>query len=410
MSSAPLAGPAAPPAPLSAGALFHGRYRIVRALKSGAMGAVYEAVDEHTAAPRALKVMLPSTLGDAEQRARFALEARVTGSIESDHLVRVSDAGVDEASGSPFLVMELLRGEALGDLLARQGALPPAEALTYLGQTALALDKTHDAGIVHRDVKPDNLLVTRRDDGSPCVKILDFGIAKVIVRDQQKTRALGTPLYMSPEQIKGEGTIGPRADLYSLGQVAYVLLTGEPYWAEEAAADPSLYGLLTKVMAGAVEPPGARALRRRGVRLPPAFDPWFFKATAPGAEARFERATLQTAALAEIFAATPPSASPPTAPMSAVPSTLPATLPSATAPMPVVELPGPPAPPVVAAPQVAAPIATPPRLRGLLIALVVVCGLLAVGLIVAGVALFGGGGAGGQGRPRTTSGPAVRGR
>ena len=105
---------ASPAAQLSAGAIFHGRYRIVRALKAGGMGAVYEAVDENTAAPRALKVMLPGALDDADQRARFALEARVTGSIESDHLVRVSDSGVDEATGSPFLVMEMLRGEDLG--------------------------------------------------------------------------------------------------------------------------------------------------------------------------------------------------------------------------------------------------------------------------------------------------------
>jgi serine/threonine-protein kinase len=363
VSSAPIA------APLSPGAVFHGRYRIVRALKSGAMGAVYEAVDENTAAPRALKVMLPSILGDADQRARFALEAKVTGSIESDHLVRVSDSGVDEASGSPFLVMELLRGEELGELLAKQGALPSADVVTYLAQASLALDKTHAAGIVHRDVKPDNLLVTKRDDGSPCVKILDFGIAKVVAQNQQKTRALGTPLYMAPEQIKGEGAIGPRADLYSLGQVAYTLLTGEPYWAEEAAADPSLYGLLTKVMAGAVDPPAARALRRRGVSLPPSFDAWFFKATAPSQEGRFDRATLQTAALAEVFAAPPPSAAPPTAPMSAVPSTLPATQPSAgpglpadaapvgevlrTQAQPIAE------PPLAALPFTAPPVAAP---------------------------------------------------
>src|SRR5262249_3494258 len=155
--------------------------------------------------------------------------------------------------------------EDLGDLLSRQRRLPPAEVVTYLSQAALALDKTHAANIVHRDIKPSNLIVTRRDDGSPCVKILDFGIAKVVANDQQKTRALGTPLFMAPEQIRGTGAIGPRADLYSLAQVAYTLLTGEPYWHEDAQVDDSLYSLLMKVVNGASEPPAARALRRSGV-------------------------------------------------------------------------------------------------------------------------------------------------
>src|SRR4029077_21112745 len=135
----------------------------------------------------------------------FHLEGRVTGDIESDHLVRISDAGVDDATGMPFLVMDLLRGEDLGATLKQRGPIPPAEAVTFLSQVALALDKTHAAGIVHRDLKPENLFVTRRDDGPPCVKILDFGIAKVIAQSQatqHTTEAIGTPLYMAPEQIR----------------------------------------------------------------------------------------------------------------------------------------------------------------------------------------------------------------
>jgi serine/threonine protein kinase len=367
------------------------------------MGSVYEVVDETTAAPRALKVMLASVLGDADQRARFALEARVTGSIDSDHLVRVSDAGIDEASGSPFLVMELLRGEELGDMLERQKRLPPAEVVTYLSQASLALDKTHAANIVHRDIKPGNLIITRRDDGSPCVKILDFGIAKVVANDQHKTRALGTPLYMAPEQIRGEAAIGPRADLYSLAQMAYTLLTGEPYWSEEAKAEDSLYALLMKVVIGAMEPPTARALRRSGVRLPPAFDPWFFKATAANQGARFDRATAQTAALAEVLAGAPPPslAYAPTA-LAPSPPTLPGTgnwsqaVPSVSGPVPsTLPSPGmaPPTGPGQADPLApVVPVPVPPRSRALMIALVVVGGVLAVGLVLVGIALLGGGG------------------
>jgi len=360
---------------LPAGTVFHGRYRVVRALKVGGMGTVYEAMDANTESPRALKVMLPSILADAEQRGRFALEARVTGSIESDHLVRVSDSGIDEASGSPFLVMELLRGEELGELLRRQRALPPAEVVSFLSQVALALDKTHAANIVHRDLKPGNLFVTRRDDGTPCVKILDFGIAKVVAQNQAtKTRSLGTPLYMAPEQIKGEVGIGPRADLYSLAHVAFALLTGEAYFREDSTAEESLYALVTKIMAGAVEAPSVRALRRGGVQLPPAFDAWFFKATAVSAEARFDRATTEIAALAEALAvgASPPAAS------AAVAAPAPA-------PAPVSAL---------AAAPLPAPAGPAAKSNSVLLALVAVGAVLLLGVLVLGVSLLRGGSSG----------------
>lgn len=283
------------------GALFHGRYRVVRRIKAGAMGAVYEVVDETTNSTRAMKVMLPEVVEDPDLRARFALEAKITGGIESDHIVRVSDAGIDAAAGTPFLVMDLLRGEELGAMVKRRGPLPPAEVVTYLFQVALALEKTHAAGIVHRDLKPENLFVTTRDDGTPCVKILDFGIAKMVAQrtQAQATRAIGTPLYMSPEQLRGDGAIGPRADLYAVGHIAYALLVGEPYWMEEGSGAEAIFALLTKVIRGAEEAPSARAARRRGVTLPPAFDAWFQRATAVEPELRFEQVRVAVAALGD---------------------------------------------------------------------------------------------------------------
>src|SRR5262249_23049706 len=154
-----------------------------------------------------------------------AQEATITGEIESDHIVRVSDAGIEPESSMPFLVMDLLSGEELGSMVSRRGALPPAEVVLYLSQVALALDKTHAAAIVHRDLKPENLFVTTRDDGTPCVKILDFGVAKVAVASSlaKQTAVVGTPLYMAPEQIRGSRAVGPKADLYALGHVAYTL-------------------------------------------------------------------------------------------------------------------------------------------------------------------------------------------
>ena len=281
-------------------ALFHGRYRVIRCIKAGGMGAVYEVADEATRRKRALKVMLPGTIEDPILRERFSQEATITGGIESDHIVQVSDAGIDEGSRMPFLVMDLLSGEELGSMLKRRGGLPPAEVVLYLGQAAIALDKTHAANIVHRDLKPENLYVTARDDGSPCVKILDYGVAKVMVETtfQRRTAIVGTPLYMAPEQVQGDGAIGPRADVYALGHLAYTLLSGEAYWMSEAKSSLSLFVLFKKIMAGPPEPPTTRAARR-GVRLPPPFDAWFARATNLEPQKRPERATQAIAELCE---------------------------------------------------------------------------------------------------------------
>jgi serine/threonine-protein kinase len=284
---------------LPVGTVFHDRYRILRGISAGAMGAVHEVRDEKTNSRCALKVMLPGVVEDPDLRARFAQEARITGEIRSDHIVRVTDADIDAATGMPFLVMELLHGEELGKLLRERGTLTAEEVVAYLSQVALALDKAHAAGIVHRDLKPGNLFVTYRDDGSPCVKILDFGIAKLIAargHQSQTTKTMGTPLYMAPEQIRGKGSVTHRTDLYALGHIAYVLLAGEAYWTPEAK-ELELYPFIMRLLEGPPEPAVERAARRRGVRLPAGFDAWFLRATARAPEERFERATAAIAAL-----------------------------------------------------------------------------------------------------------------
>jgi hypothetical protein len=296
---------------LEVGSLFHGRYHVVRCINAGSMGAVYEVLDQTTDSRRALKVMLPSIVQDADLRNRFEREAKVTGGIESDHIVRVSDAGIDGENGAPFLVMELLRGDELGRLVRKRGALPPAEVLTYLSQMARALDKTHARGIVHRDLKPENMFVTERDDGTPCVKILDFGIAKVVVDSNQganKTRAMGTPVYMAPEQVRGDPLIGPAADIHALGHIAYALLVGEPYWEEEASR-VALFALLSLILEGLEEAATVRARRRRGVTLPPEFDAWFKKTVAVKAADRFESASAAVSALRTVYGIRAPSPS-----------------------------------------------------------------------------------------------------
>ncbi len=293
---------------LPIGTLFHERYRVLRGIKAGAMGAVHEARDERTHGLCALKVMLPGVLDDEVLRERFAQEARITGELRSDHVVRVTDAGVDVATSMPFLVMELLHGDELGTLLKKRGHIPIDEALIYLVQVAFALDKAHAGGIVHRDLKPGNLFITARDDGSPCVKILVFGIAKIVSEgtNSNMTQAVGTPTYMAPEQIVGKSSnIGPATDIHALGHITYTMLTGEAYWQEEAR-EHGVYALIRRVVDGPEEMPTTRALRRRGMNLPLWFDGWFARATALHPQDRFQRATEAIAELREQYAESGP--------------------------------------------------------------------------------------------------------
>lgn len=265
------------------------------------MGSVYEAVHSETHGKVALKVMLPRLVNREDMRRRFLQEAQVTARIHSDHIVRVFDAGIDETTGMPFIVMELLIGEDLDALLMRATRLDATAVIALLQQAALALDKTHAAGIVHRDLKPHNLFITHRDDGSPCVKILDFGIAKLIddTGSGQRTRSAGTPMYMPPEQVRGEGDIGAAADTYALAHIAYTSLVGRPYW-ETEGMQLGLGPFLDRIFTGPQEPPSARALRD-GVHLPHAFDAWFARAAAASKEMRLLPATYMIEQLAMVY-------------------------------------------------------------------------------------------------------------
>jgi serine/threonine protein kinase len=289
---------------LQPGTLFVGRYEVVRFISGGGMGAVYEVVDQNTRRKRALKVMRPEVVADEQMRRRFRREATVTASIESEHIAEVLDAGVDETSGAPYIVLELLKGQELGHLLAQRGALPPAEVTLYLSQVAMALEKAHAADVVHRDLKPGNLFVTYRDDGTPRIKLLDFGIAKILsgtLTGPATQGILGTPLYMANEQILEDMEISALTDLYALGHIAFTMLTGEPYWKPEQEAVKTPYQLLVKVMKGARESARERAFRRAGVHLPPAFDVWFAKATASSPADRFTSAFDMIEELKEVL-------------------------------------------------------------------------------------------------------------
>lgn len=299
-------------ATLVEGTVFAGRYRVVRCLASGGMGSVYEAIHLDTNRRRALKVMHAHLFQSEEMRARFKLEARIAAEVDSEYIVDVSDAGVDEATKTPFLVMELLRGEELGDRLKRLGPLPPDEVVTYMQQAAWALDRTHAASIVHRDLKPENLFLTIREDGTPRIKILDFGVAKLLAEGATAagaTRSLGTPLYMPPEQFRAHAKLTAAADIHALTLMTYTLLVGEAYWTAEANSTVDLIAFAMLVINGPAESAVQRAARR-GVTLPPGFDAWFAKGTASNPLERFSTATEAVRALRAVGGPVSPEIAP----------------------------------------------------------------------------------------------------
>ncbi len=210
-----------------------GRYTVLGELGRGAMGVVYRAVDPALDRPVAIKVIAAQTsglpVGSGELEARFLREARMAARISHPNVVTVYDAGRE--GDALYLVMELVDGESLSARLARQGFPPPAEALELVAQAAEALAAAHALGVVHRDVKPGNIMVTRLGR----VKVADFGVAKAIGEETDLTRTgtvVGSPAYMAPEQVRGERVDG-RADLFSLGVVTYeLLLRRRPFPAE----------------------------------------------------------------------------------------------------------------------------------------------------------------------------------
>jgi len=235
------------------GGVVAGRYRLTRLIGEGGMGAVYEAEHVEIGKRVAIKLVRGIHARHAEIAARFKREARSSSAIESDHFVQVFDDGNDPVLGL-FMAMELLRGEDLGSLLGRTGRLDAETACGVILQAASALDKAHAAGIVHRDLKPANIFLVQREDQSAMVKLVDFGIAK-IVRDESVSAeggltrtgsAIGTPNYMSPEQVQGLLTLDHRTDIYSLGAVLYEMIVGSPPYPEMPTYEQTILQILTK--------------------------------------------------------------------------------------------------------------------------------------------------------------------
>lgn len=226
----------AAPSPVLPGDLIAGKYRAERVLGTGGMGVVVAAQHVQLGQRVALKFLLPAGIADPLVVARFEREARAAAQLRSEHVARVLDVGHMD-SGAPYIVMELLEGSDLGDLLSQSGPLEESQAVDYLLQACEAIAEAHNAGIVHRDLKPKNLFVTRRVDGWPLVKVLDFGISKV--KDSADfnltgtSEIIGSPNYMSPEQLRASRDVDLRSDIWSIGAILYELLGGRvPFVAE----------------------------------------------------------------------------------------------------------------------------------------------------------------------------------
>jgi serine/threonine-protein kinase len=227
-------------APVQEGDVLAGKYRVEKVLGFGGMGVVVSAFRGDLEQRVAVKFLSEAAAERPDAAERFRREARAAAKIRSEHVARVLDVGTLD-SGLPFMVMEFLEGNDIAEELRRLERLPIDEAVEFVLQAIEALAEAHAAGVVHRDLKPGNLFLARRADGSRRVKVLDFGISKALTGSSveelslTKTAALiGSPLYMAPEQMRSAKDVDTRADIWSLGAMLYEMLTGQPPYTGES--------------------------------------------------------------------------------------------------------------------------------------------------------------------------------
>lgn len=278
--------------PVQQGDVLAGKYRVERVLGSGGMGVVVAAAHLTLGERVAIKFLLPSALTQPELVQRFQREGQSAARIKSEHVGRVFDVGTLE-SGAPYLVMEYLDGSDLGTFVREQGPVEVPLAVDFVLQTCEAIAEAHALGMVHRDLKPANLFLTYRADGSPCVKVIDFGISKAggfggdAVDMTKSAVMMGSPLFMAPEQMASAKDADARSDIWSLGVILHVLIAGRPPFEGETAL-----GIYDKMLLGA---PPLRTLR---IGVPEGLEAAVLRCLKKDRDARFRNVAELAVALA----------------------------------------------------------------------------------------------------------------
>lgn len=267
-----------------------GQYTIVARVADGAMGRVYEGRHPETKARVAIKVLHPDVARDDVSVERFRREFETAQELDHPHIVEVLELG-ETSEGSHYMTMEYLEGEELSKVLLREGSLSLERVVRVVCQTALALEHAHGFGVVHRDLKPDNIFLAKGEDGSDEVRILDFGSVKLQLETGPKLTAFGTtlgsPYYMSPEQAAGRQDVDGRSDVFALAAIVHEAVTGEVAFGGAQVAQ-----ILTKIMNHT--PPGASTYNPR---IPPAFDDAVHKGLRKDKEARHGSARMLVEAM-----------------------------------------------------------------------------------------------------------------
>jgi serine/threonine protein kinase len=287
-----------PPSTDLTGTVVAGKYRVDRLVGHGAMGSVWAARHISLGHTVAIKFIHPELTSNKEAMRRFETEARAAAKLRSRHVAQVHDHGVT-SDGLPYIVMDFLEGQSLESAIRQRGPLPPGEVIAIICEAAIALDVAHAAGVVHRDLKPDNIMLARDPESKPrgyTVKLVDFGIAKLVedeVANVGTTRAgavLGTPRYMSPEGLTGSAPVGPRSDLWSLGASAFAAMVGKVPFEGETIGDIVLHVCSSPMPVPSECLPG----------LPDGFDVWFARACQRDPSRRFSSAREMSAALRDL--------------------------------------------------------------------------------------------------------------
>ena len=290
---------------LPVGTILEGKFRVCREIGRGGMAAVYEAENIDIGKRVAVKILSADLITSRVVRERFLREARAAAAIRSPYICDVYDSGTYDER--PFLVMELLEGESLYELQARQRRLDIEVTLRLTLQTAKGLAKAHAAGVVHRDLKPENIFLTHNEDGELVAKIVDFGLAKFYetadsspknARLTREGALFGTPAYMAPEQAQGQGNVDHRCDLWALSCIVYECLTARTVW----RVDQGVAMILAQIASAAFPVPSQ--IRSD---LPPSFDEWFAKAMQRDPNQRFQTAKEFAIALSGALAPHPSS-------------------------------------------------------------------------------------------------------